>query len=125
MIKSMNKQTTNLASGQVNQDIVEVTVAQANDIANHGHDSSGAGVGLHHLPPLPSPCAGTPQFPANAQRNPFSSNTLLAGRGQHLVRAKECSQSINTQYTPPQNKNSRSIIFWGWGGGGGGRLFYR
>lgn len=51
-----------LASGQVNQYVVEVTVTQADDVANHGHDGGGAGVSLRHLPPFAWTCAGAPQF---------------------------------------------------------------
>lgn len=85
MIKSVNQwiiQMTNLPSGQVDQDIVKVTIAQTDDVANHGHDSGGAGVGLHHVPPLPGPCAGTPQLSAQAPYNPVSPTAPQTGTTQ-------------------------------------------
>lgn len=35
-----------LSSGHVNQNVVEVTVAKADDVPHHGHDSSGSGIRL-------------------------------------------------------------------------------
>ena len=43
---------TNLPSGEVNKYVVKVTVAKADDVANHRHDGCGACVALSDLPPL-------------------------------------------------------------------------
>jgi len=39
-----------------------VTVAKANDVTNHGHDSRRPGVGLSDVPPLSGTSAGGPEL---------------------------------------------------------------
>ena len=105
IIKSMNQRITrmtNLPSGQVDQDVVKVTIAQTDDVANHGHDGGGAGVGLHHLPPLPGPCAGTPQLSAQAPHNPyvcgFARSDMMHGCMVYRERAETAAVSCGTSH---------------------------
>ena len=57
------KYRTHLSRCQVNEHVVKVTVAKANNVANHGHDSSGACVRLRGVPPFQGTGAATPQLP--------------------------------------------------------------
>ena len=52
-----------LPSWKFYQEVVKVTVAKADDVTNHAHDSSGAGVGLSRTPPLRGTGGGTPELP--------------------------------------------------------------
>ena len=54
-----------LSCGKVDEDVVEVPVAQADDVADHGHDSRGPRVVLCDLPPLTRARTRTPQLPAH------------------------------------------------------------
>ena len=56
-------QQSYLSSGKIYKHVVEMPISQANNVANHGHDSSGAGVGLSHLPPLPCSRTAAPHLP--------------------------------------------------------------
>ena len=109
MIKSMNQwipQMTNLPSGQVDQDIVKVTIAQTDDVANHGHDGGGAGVGLHHVPPLPGPCAGTPQLSAQAPYNPVSPKAPQTGTIQPCQPQSSTNRHHTTLSAPKLHKQA-------------------
>ena len=109
MIKSMNQwipQMTNLPSGQVDQDIVKVTIAQTDDVANHGHNGSGAGVGLHHVPPLPGPCAGTPQLSAQAPYNPVSPTAPQTGTTQPCQPQSSTNRHHTTLSAPKLHKQA-------------------
>ena len=52
-----------LASGQINEQVVKVTISKAYDVANHAHHSGRPGIRLVHLPPLTRRRAVTPQLP--------------------------------------------------------------
>ena len=44
-----------------------MSVPKPDDVANHGHDSSGSGVTLSDVPPLIGSCAGAPNLSAKRQ----------------------------------------------------------
>lgn len=56
-------QAPHLPSSEVHQHVIQMSVSQANNVANHRHDSSRASIALSHLPPFSCTCAGTPQLP--------------------------------------------------------------
>ena len=53
-----------LSSDEVDEYIIEMPISKSDNVANHWHDSSGAGVGLGDTPPLCSTCTWTPQLSA-------------------------------------------------------------
>ena len=52
-----------LPRSKLHQQVVKVTVAEADDVTNHAHDGGGAVVGLRDGPPLGGTGGGAPQLP--------------------------------------------------------------
>ena len=72
-----------LSCGQIHQDIVQMSVSEPDNVANHGHDSRGSGVTLSDVPPLIGSCAWAPNLSAKGQnfilkvKSKFSSISLV------------------------------------------------
>lgn len=64
-----------------------MSVAQPDDVANHRHDGSGAGVALGDLPPLIGPRAGAPQLSERSKCNYIHYKLFLKGRcaGKYII----------------------------------------
>ena len=56
-----------LARGELNQQVVEVTVPETDDVTDHAHDRRGAAVGLSGGPPFRGTRGSTPQLPGKTQ----------------------------------------------------------
>ena len=56
------KKTSHLSTVDVDHDVVEMTIAEADDVADDAHDGRRAVVGLRHAPPLPGARGAQPQL---------------------------------------------------------------
>ncbi len=81
---------TDLAAAQVDEDVVQVAVAQADDVADDGHDGARAAEAQSRLPPLLRRHTAQPQFPAH--RNTRSN----AGQSERSIRVLHDGHDVSS-----------------------------